>query len=101
MIRYVCRLDIQPAGQGWSVTWTASDPRVLDARPVCSFKATAEIGSAQMGPAGVVSGIAVGTWKVRPFGIFDLAPGRVLWSSSWEACKGVSPKAVYEVFGDE
>ena len=83
----VCELDIRPKGEGWSVTWTASDPRVLDAKPVCSFKATAELGSAAMGAAGVVSGIAVGTVRGQAFGIFDLAPGRVSWSSSWPACR--------------
>ncbi|GGD28903.1 hypothetical protein [Aureimonas glaciei] len=97
----VCELDIRPAGKGWSVRWTASDPTRLDAVPVCSFKTTAELGSAAMGPAGVVSGIAVGQVRGRPFGLFDLAPGRVSWSSSWQACEGVAPKAIYEAFGDE
>ncbi|GGE00583.1 hypothetical protein GCM10011390_19230 [Aureimonas endophytica] len=97
----VCELDIVPRSGGWTIRWTATDPTVLDAVPACSFTTTAELGSAVMGPAGVVSGIAVGEWKGRPFGIFDLEPGRVSWSSSWEACPGVAPKRIYEAYGDE
>ncbi|WP_062233546.1 hypothetical protein [Aureimonas sp. N4] len=97
----VCDLDIEPRRGGWTVRWTATDPRLLDAVPKCAFTATAKIGSAAMGPAGRVDGIAVGTVKGKAFGIFDLEPGRVSWSSTWEACPGVSPKAFYSAFGDE
>ena len=97
----VCELDIQPKSDGWSIEWTASDPTKLNAKSKCSLTTTAEIGSAAMGPAGVVSGIAVGTWKNRPFGLFDLGDGRVSWSSSWTACRGIAPKGIYSLFGDE
>lgn len=97
----VCELDVAPIRGGWTVRWIASDPRVLDAKPRCAFTTTAAIGSAEMGAVGTVTGIAVGEWRGRPFGIFDLEPGRVSWSSSWEACPGISPKAVYSAFGDE
>ncbi|WP_062236524.1 hypothetical protein [Aureimonas sp. N4] len=97
----VCELDVQPRRGGWQIRWTASDPRVLDAEPVCAFTTTAELGSAEMGAAGRVDGIAVGEWRGKPFGIFDIGDGRVSWSSSWEACPGIAPKAVYAAFGDE
>lgn len=96
----VCELAIAPIRGGWTVRWSASDPRVLDAEPICGFETTAELGSARMGPAGVVEGIAVGRVKGQPFGLFDLGDGRVSWSSSWAAC-GIAPKGIYSAFGDE
>ena len=97
----VCKLDVAPTRGGWTVRWTATDPQILDAAPACAFTTTAELGSARLGPAGVVYGIAVGEWRGKPFGLFDLEPGRVSWSSSWEACPGIAPKGVYASFGDE
>ncbi len=100
--RLVCELTIQlSAPDAWRVLWAAYHPQVLDAEPACAFTTTAEIGSARLGPAGVVEGIAVGKVRGRPFGIFDLDAGRVSWSSAWEACPGVAPKGVYSAFGDE
>ncbi|GGD87956.1 hypothetical protein GCM10011390_03400 [Aureimonas endophytica] len=98
----VCELDIAPAGRDrWRIRWTATDPTILDARPKCAFSTTARIGAAQLGPAGIIDGIAVGEWRGRPFGLFDIPEGRVSWSSSWQACPGIAPKGIYSEFGDE
>jgi hypothetical protein len=97
--RYVCELDIRPAGQGWSVRWTASDPTKLDAEPVCSFKTTAELGSAAM--AGRRrdeycgrEGAGAAVRHIR-FGA-----GACQLVVAMAGCPGVSPKSIYEAFGD-
>ncbi|WP_152047942.1 hypothetical protein [Aureimonas psammosilenae] len=97
----VCELDIRPARGGWTIRWTAIDQRDHDLKPKCSFTVKAEIGSAAMGATGVVTGIAVGTVRGKPFGLFDLGDGRVSWSSTWYACRGIAPKGIYSLFGDE
>ncbi|WP_294640408.1 hypothetical protein [uncultured Aureimonas sp.] len=100
-----CELDVTPAGPDrWTVRWTATDPADPadhSLRVLCDFRTTVELGSAVLGPAGVVDGVAVGRHHGRPFALFDLDPGRVSWSSSWEACPGIRPKAIYTAFGDQ
>ncbi|WP_158871374.1 hypothetical protein [Antarcticirhabdus aurantiaca] len=96
-----CELTIEPAGAGrWSVEWTATDPTDFDLLPLCSISTTAAIGTVVLGPVGEVDGIAVGRVKGKPFGIFPLEPGRISWSSTWEACPGIAPKGYYGELGD-
>lgn len=96
----VCELRMLPAGRdSWHLKWTATDPRDYSLTPVCQFETEVELGSAAIGGT-TVEGIAVGRSNGRPFGVFDLDPGRVSISSSWEACAGLAPKGVYETVGD-
>jgi hypothetical protein len=87
-----CELTMTAKPGGWHVAWKAARPS--DKSEVCSFETDASLGSAMLGPV-PVSGIAVGRWQGRPFGVFDLDPGRVSFSASWEACPGAAPKGVY------
>lgn len=96
----VCELDVSPAGRDrWTVHWTATDLTDRDLRVLCELRTTVSIGSATIGSM-QVDGIAVGRHRGRPFGLFDLDPGRVSWSSGWEACPGIGPKGIYDALGD-
>ncbi len=98
---HVCELRMLPSGRdSWHLKWTATDPRDHTLTPVCEFETEVELGSAVVGGT-TVTGIAVGEAQGRPFGVFDLDPGRVSISSSWEACTGLAPKGIYESVGDE
>ena len=97
----VCELRMLPSGRDvWHLKWTATDPADFSLTPVCEFETEVELGSARMGPS-IVEGIAVGWVGGRPFGVFDLDPGRVSISAGWEACAGLAPKGIYESVGDE
>lgn len=97
----VCELRMLPAGSDvWHLRWTATDPKDFSLTPKCEFETEVELGSAEMGGI-TVEGIAVGRHDGKPFGVFDLDPGRVSISSQWEACRGLPPKGVYRSMGDE
>ncbi|ALN73071.1 hypothetical protein [Aureimonas sp. AU20] len=97
----VCELRMLPAGRdAWHLRWTATDPTDFSLTPVCEFETEVELGIATIGGA-IVRGIAVGKAAGRPFGVFDLDPGRVSVSAGWEACAGMGPKGVYESVRDQ
>ncbi|WP_279483210.1 hypothetical protein [Aureimonas sp. SK2] len=99
--KLVCELRMLPAGRdSWHLRWTATDPRDFSLTPVCELETEVELGAARMGPA-VVEGVAVGRVQEHAFAVFDLDPGRVSISSTWEACAGLAPKGIYESVGDE